>query len=137
ALVSSETMPNVSKTVMGVMYPRPKPTIAHSPSCRDRCGEDVWAISCAPCDTVLTPPSDRCGLSPAAGAAVHARRRKTNYRTGEAPIWACWGTGSIALDTVSDHHAGRRGAVLPGIEIACGRQPFDCCLNFSIIEDDH
>src|ERR1700742_4393216 len=39
---------------MGVMYPRPKPTIAHIPSCRDRCGEDVWATSCALCDTVLT-----------------------------------------------------------------------------------
>ena len=43
----------------------------------------------------------------------------------------------FVVGTVSDHHAGRRGAVLPGIEIACGRQPFDCCLNVSIIEDDH
>src|SRR5262245_36301729 len=36
------------------MYPRPKPTIAHITSCRDRCGVDVWATSCALCDTVLT-----------------------------------------------------------------------------------
>src|ERR1700754_2520368 len=36
------------------MYPRPKPTIAHIPSCRDRCGVDVWATSWALCDTVLT-----------------------------------------------------------------------------------
>src|SRR4029077_955145 len=91
---------------MGVMYPRPKPTIAHSPSERDKCGVDVRAISCAFSDTVLNLQA-----TDVVSARPPASRRVTDYCTSEAPIWACWGAGSVALcATIGSAHSKHSGS---------------------------
>src|SRR5699024_1551566 len=55
--VSPDTIPNVSKTTVGVMYPRPSPTMDHSP--RLRFSEPEAAIPILPNESCPPPLGER------------------------------------------------------------------------------
>jgi hypothetical protein len=67
------------------MYPRPKPTIAHSLSGQvwgGRMGNVLRALRHG-----THPPSDRCGLSPAAGAPAHVGEVLAAVCSAPEPRW--------------------------------------------------